>query len=256
MGRSPKMFPHVRVLERWDVLKKFLTHEVCILRICEAHCEAHFMLFKLIDLLYVYQLSRCFSLKLCAWQNTRRIPSLQPKSGNVFFGFKDRALRLRLSLDHSRLLWPLRHVPCLWCGALCWGPHGSNEGYLERKPLRGTITNGRTLGWNPSLCGISCLLHLNSQSLAFIFLIFLKVFATDDFSEPKPEPYIWHLTKVCCSHKVSCLKSELGRNSLCSKTQKKGCFPMIFPRWLDVGGTHNMFTLHCANSEIAMDHRG
>ena len=31
---------------------------------------------------------------------------------------------------------------------------------------------------------------------------------------------------------------------------------MIFPRWLDVGGTHNMFTLQCANSEIAMDHRG
>lgn len=184
-----------------------------------------------------------FSLKLCACQNTRRIPWLQPKSGNVFLGFKDRALRLRLSLDHSRLLWPLRHVPCLWCGALCWGPHGSNEGYLERKPLRESVGSMNEPWGETPHCVV---FHVYCTSIHNPWhLVFFYVFATDDFSEPKPEPYIWHLTKVCCSHKVSCLKSELGRNSLCSKTQKKRMFsndfsPLVGCRW---NAQHVHFTL-------------
>lgn len=61
-----------------------------------------------------------------------------------------------------------------------------------------------------------------------------------------------------CVVRTKYLVSNLNLGGIVSvqKHRKKGCFPMIFPRWLDVGGTHNMFTLHCANSEIGMVHRG
>ena len=46
----------------------------------------------------------------------------------------------------------------------------------KETPERVRWFNGRTLGWDPSLCGISCLLHLNSQSLAFIYFILFCMF--------------------------------------------------------------------------------
>lgn len=136
-------------------------------------------------LLYVYavyckrmlsliNLSRCFFSKALCMPKHPQNPLTSTKIWQCFFGIQGPCSPATSFLGPQPLALASSpcSVPMVRCSML-------GTAWLEWRvswketPERVRWFNERTLGWNPSLCGISCLLHLNSQSLAFsLFLCF------------------------------------------------------------------------------------